>query len=363
MFELGPRPPDLDGLLAGSSSSPVSVSFSLTRPRALVLPLLLPSSPPCDTLCAMSRRSAHLDFSIRGDELEQQRVQLEHNLQHTDLSLHLSSTPDEHSDVEYPRHASVPSPPFSAFASFDHHSGEDYDPHEQSRFHAWSYHTDDGIQPYAAESLSTAAHHASALTISAGLGGGRGARRDLSLSGAEYDPERPLQGIMAGIAGRVKGFDANSTKSRQIVSSFTTSLHPNRVHSINFTDSKRRRLRSPRRRQYCRARPCPPIRARITPRNTLYPFHILLVQLRRHRTHLSSTATRLTATSCGRSQSLNLFAKAASKCTRVRVAPCSQRYHPEFHSGSLSCRPTSSLIHPTATAPDEPIPFLCPTQR
>ncbi|RPD54654.1 hypothetical protein L226DRAFT_90071 [Lentinus tigrinus ALCF2SS1-7] len=167
----------------------------------------------------MSRRAAQLDFSIRGDEQEHQRVLLEHNLQHTDLSLHLSSTPDEYSDVEYPRHASVPSPPFSAFASFDHRSGDDFDPHEQSRFQAWSYHTDDGAQPYAAESLSTAAHHASALTFSAGLGGGRAPRRDLSLSGAEYDPDRPLQGIMAGIAGRVRGFDANSTKSRQITAS------------------------------------------------------------------------------------------------------------------------------------------------
>ncbi|KAI0714073.1 hypothetical protein C8T65DRAFT_806673 [Cerioporus squamosus] len=167
----------------------------------------------------MSRRAAQLDFSIRGDEQEHQRVLLEHNLQHTDLSLHLSSTPDEYSDVEYPRHASVPSPPFSAFASFDHRSGDDFDPHEQSRFHAWSYHTEDGVQPYAAESLSTAAHHASALTISAGLGGGRAPRRDLSLSGAEYDPDRPLHGIMAGIAGRVRGFDANSTRSRQITAS------------------------------------------------------------------------------------------------------------------------------------------------
>ncbi|KAI0755192.1 hypothetical protein C8Q80DRAFT_1248305 [Daedaleopsis nitida] len=164
----------------------------------------------------MSRRSAQLDFSIRGDEQEQQRMRLEYNLQHTDLSLHLSSTPDEYSDVEYPRHASVTSPPFSAFASFDHRSGDEYDPHEQSRFQAWSYHSEDGIPPSAGESLSTAAHHASALTISAGLGGGRGARRDISLSGAEYDPERPLQGIMAGIAGRFKSFDANSTKSRQI---------------------------------------------------------------------------------------------------------------------------------------------------
>ncbi|EJF61064.1 hypothetical protein DICSQDRAFT_106734 [Dichomitus squalens LYAD-421 SS1] len=39
------------------------------------------------------------------------------------------------------------------------------------------------------------------------------------MSGAEYDPERPLQGIMAGIAGRFNGFDANSTKSRQITAS------------------------------------------------------------------------------------------------------------------------------------------------
>ncbi|OJT13846.1 hypothetical protein TRAPUB_9616 [Trametes pubescens] len=170
----------------------------------------------------MSRRAAALDFSIRYDELEQQRVQLEHNLQHTDLSLHLSSSPDDYSDVEYPRHNSAPSPPYSAFASFDHRSGDDFDPHEQSRFQAWSYHTADaeeGVHTYAAESLSTAAHHASALTISAGLGGGRGGRRDISLSGAEYDPERPLHGIVAGIAGRLKGFDANSTKSRQITAS------------------------------------------------------------------------------------------------------------------------------------------------
>ncbi|CDO75300.1 hypothetical protein BN946_scf184654.g8 [Trametes cinnabarina] len=170
----------------------------------------------------MSRRAANLDLSIRYDELEQQRVQLENNLQHTDLSLHLSSSTNDCSDVEYPRHNSAHSPPYSAFASFDHRSGDEFDAHEQSRFQAWSYHTADaeeGVHTYAAETLSTAAHHASALTISAGLGGGRGGRRDLSLSGAEYDPERPLQGIVAGIAGRLKGFDANSTKSRQITTS------------------------------------------------------------------------------------------------------------------------------------------------
>lgn len=204
----------------------------------------------------MSRRAAQLDFSIRGDDQEHQRVLLEHNLQHTDLSLHLSSTPDEYSDVEYPRHASVPSPPFSAFASFDQRSGDDFDPHEQSRFHAWSYHTDDGAQPYAAQSLSTAAHHASALTISAGLGGGRATRRDLSLSGAEYDPDRPLQGIMAGIAGRVRGFDANSTKSRQIVRRLFSLPFYQCLIWYNPVDRKCRRLRSPHRRRHRRIGPC-----------------------------------------------------------------------------------------------------------
>ncbi|KAI0917466.1 hypothetical protein AcW1_007340 [Taiwanofungus camphoratus] len=168
----------------------------------------------------MSRRSAILDFSIRGDELEQNRIQLEHNLQHTDLSLHLSSIPDDdYSDVEYPRHNSAPSP-FSAFASFEQRSGDHFDPSEHSQYHAWSYRTvddEDGVNPYAGETISTAAHHASALTLSAGLGG-RAARRDVSLSGAEYDPDRPLQGIMAGINGRFSELDIDSTKSRHITS-------------------------------------------------------------------------------------------------------------------------------------------------
>jgi len=68
--------------------------------------------------------------------------------------------------------------------------------------HAWSYRSgedDEEIHPFVGgETISTAAHHASALTLSAGLGG-RGERRDVSLSGAEYDPERPLQDLIAGI--------------------------------------------------------------------------------------------------------------------------------------------------------------------
>ncbi|KAI6147252.1 hypothetical protein BKA82DRAFT_27661 [Pisolithus tinctorius] len=152
----------------------------------------------------MSRKSSssHFDFSIPGDELEHRRIQLEHNLQITDLSFHLSSVPDEptgdNESVEYPRHYSAPSP-FPGFTSFEQHSRENLEYDGHSHLHPWSVHDDDdgGVNPYGAETMSTAAHHASAVTITAGLG--RNQRREPSISGAEYDPDRPLQDIMAGM--------------------------------------------------------------------------------------------------------------------------------------------------------------------
>ncbi|KAL4070019.1 hypothetical protein V8B97DRAFT_1967591 [Scleroderma yunnanense] len=148
----------------------------------------------------MAKKSAQLDFSIPGDELEYHRIQLEHNLQNTDLSFHLSSVPDEADgdieSVEYPRHHSAPSP-FPGFTSFEQHSRENFDYDGHSHLHPWSMHDDDGVNPYSAETMSTVAHHASAVTITAGLG--RNQRREPNLSGAEYDPDRPLQDIMAGM--------------------------------------------------------------------------------------------------------------------------------------------------------------------
>ncbi|EKM49207.1 uncharacterized protein PHACADRAFT_179304 [Phanerochaete carnosa HHB-10118-sp] len=166
----------------------------------------------------MSVRSGSLEFSIRGDELEQNRIQLEQNLQHTDLSLHLSSTPSD-SDVEYPRRNPGPGP-FGGFASFDHMSRDQFDPEEESQYHPWSYRTGDdenGVSPYGNRTISTAAHHASALTLSAGLAG-RGTRRDVSISGAEYDPDRPLTGIIAGFNANFSALDPNSTRSRHLAS-------------------------------------------------------------------------------------------------------------------------------------------------
>ena len=68
----------------------------------------------------MSVRGSTFDFSIAGDALEQHRILLEKNLQHTaDISLHLSSTQDD-SEVEQPRHISDPcSRLYSGKASFD----------------------------------------------------------------------------------------------------------------------------------------------------------------------------------------------------------------------------------------------------
>ena len=162
----------------------------------------------------MGRAPPKFDISIAGDEQEQSRIQLEKNLLHTDLSLHLSSTHDDLS-VENPRHHSSVSAPFSAFNSIDP-SRDALDMDEGiSQLHAWSYRTgedDEGVRPFVGgETLSTAAHHASALTLSAGLAG-RGERRDISFSGAEYDPDRPLQDLIAGIGSQFSLLGADPSR-------------------------------------------------------------------------------------------------------------------------------------------------------
>jgi hypothetical protein len=162
-----------------------------------------------------------LDIGIPGDELEQHRIELEHNLQHTDLSLHLSSVPDEgdpeNSSVECPRHNSGPSL-FPDFASLEYHSG-DYS-HMHHNLHALSYHTvdddNDGLNPYAAETMSTAAHHASALTLSAGLAG-RVTSRDISVSRGGYDSDMPLHPTM-GADAHPSVIESRTKRSRSSVS-------------------------------------------------------------------------------------------------------------------------------------------------
>ncbi|KAJ7288548.1 hypothetical protein C8J57DRAFT_1166320, partial [Mycena rebaudengoi] len=151
---------------------------------------------------------------IHGDRLEHDRMQLEHNLR-TEFSYPLPSPADDDDTLEYPRHNSNPAA-FPDFASFDQRSRDNFDP-DISHIHAWSYRTGDdeeGISPYGGETLSTAAHHASALTLSAGLGGRGGHRREISLSGAEYDPDRQLHDMIAAVDPKLSMFDMDPEKSR-----------------------------------------------------------------------------------------------------------------------------------------------------
>ena len=66
--------------------------------------------------------------------------------------------------------------------------------------------------------MSTIAHHASHLTLTAGLGGGRGARRDVNMSGAEYDPDRPVNAMVASIASNARRYtETEPLKSKRQV--------------------------------------------------------------------------------------------------------------------------------------------------
>ncbi|KAH9983954.1 hypothetical protein BJV77DRAFT_966474 [Russula vinacea] len=77
--------------------------------------------------------------------------------------------------VENPQHQSSVSAPFSAFDSIDPSRDALEMDEGLSQPHTWSYRTgedDEGVHPFVGgETLSTAAHHASALTLSASLGG------------------------------------------------------------------------------------------------------------------------------------------------------------------------------------------------
>ena len=70
----------------------------------------------------------------------------------------------------------------------------------------------EGVHPFVGgKMLSTAAHHASALTLSPGLAG-RGERCDVSFSGAEYDPDRPLQDLIASIGSQFSLLGADPSR-------------------------------------------------------------------------------------------------------------------------------------------------------
>jgi hypothetical protein len=236
---------------------------------------------------AASNHSSVLDVSIQGDELESHRVALENHLHNTELSLRLSSTSDsemedlhqqvhrnphthnqqsrayhdsseeeegEHaSSIEYPRHNSNPNN-LHEFVSFDR-SSRDHgmgDLSHHSSLHPYSFSPEDdddgrlhGIDPFPTpgfpsmsmgsglgrghgaegQTISTAGHHASALTLSPGLGGRYWAtrNREPSLSNAEYDPERPLKDMLDHVGmgmDKLSVFDIEPSRSQYPVRFF-----------------------------------------------------------------------------------------------------------------------------------------------
>ncbi|KAF5340634.1 hypothetical protein D9611_007389 [Ephemerocybe angulata] len=182
---------------------------------------------------------------IARDELEQGRRQLENRLKSTaSIPAPPLASDDEdvyhyhsqNSSVEMGRHGSEPMG-YPDFPSFAHRSREHFAEEDSHMQMGWSYRTgddDDGVSPYGGETMSTAAHHASAVTLTAGLGGGRGARRDVSMSGAEYDPDRPLNQIMAGV-GRMSMFD-DPSRSKHTATNNNITFEPLVVDSTAELD-------------------------------------------------------------------------------------------------------------------------------
>jgi hypothetical protein len=168
-------------------------------------------------MSSFSHSHRSLDFVIPGDQLEYDRRKLEHNLKNYDPDFSPVSSDrylsDSHS-IEQPRRSYAPAP--NEFASFEHPSFDHFGPEDRSRVHAWSYRSDDeGIVPYGGQTVSTAGHHASALTFSAGLGRA-GARRDVSISGAEFDPERPLSEMIANVRDKFSFLETSKSKSKLV---------------------------------------------------------------------------------------------------------------------------------------------------
>lgn len=143
---------------------------------------------------------------IREDHLELSRQALESTMQHhaEQIPVFVSSSyaPSADSSMEIGRHRAVHSPGFE-FSILNEEGDESLDLQ-------WSYRSEVAGGGYSYGGHSTAAHHASALTFSAGLAHARGL--DPSESGAEYDPDRPLGDMIDDIDSRFSLLDIEQHK-------------------------------------------------------------------------------------------------------------------------------------------------------
>ncbi|GJJ15770.1 hypothetical protein Clacol_010048 [Clathrus columnatus] len=169
-----------------------------------------------------------MPLRIAGDELEQDRIRLERDIANTVPSPpsmspgSLREGEDDVSSVDLPRHNSNPR---HSFQPFDHSS------HFDSDF--YSRHGDEdsiAIDPELGLTMSTAAHHASALTLSAGL---HGRNYTPVKTRQEFDPQRPLQPMLKTAEG-MSMFDSTVHSKTQSIKS---NKHDQRTFDPIIVDS------------------------------------------------------------------------------------------------------------------------------
>ncbi|KAG8693838.1 hypothetical protein FRC11_002629, partial [Ceratobasidium sp. 423] len=159
------------------------------------------------------RHGAPVEPAIGFDRQEEDRIRLEQEI--GGLSLDLEHSGSTSLSLEYGRHG-APSPRFEGVASFARYDSDlersrDASARRSARYQSFRT-ADDSYD--GGQTQSTAAHHASGVTVGAGLGYGTGARPvSRAGSGAEYDPDRELSGMLKR-RGRISLLDDTNTTAR-----------------------------------------------------------------------------------------------------------------------------------------------------
>ncbi|EUC54031.1 Cep57 Cep57-MT-bd: centrosome microtubule-binding domain protein [Rhizoctonia solani AG-3 Rhs1AP] len=159
------------------------------------------------------RHGAPVEPPIGYDRQEEDRIRLEQEI--GGLSLDLEHSESMSLSLEYGRHG-APSPRFEGVASFarydsDLEKSRDASARRTNRYQSFRT-LDDSYD--GGQTQSTAAHHASGVTVGAGLGYGNGARpASRTGSGAEYDPDRELSSMLKR-RGRISLLDDTNTTVR-----------------------------------------------------------------------------------------------------------------------------------------------------
>lgn len=165
---------------------------------------------------------AEYSDEISGDMQERQRILLEQEIMRDIAEGSILDSVSNHSheySVEHPRRDPHSPGAFDEFRSFAAHSAdvsrhEEYAPFPDHRLVEMSYSfrpNDDSAA--VGETMSTAQHHASAVTLGAGLGGFRRSPGRSGLGG-EFDPDREVNALLDG-RGDISYFDDTQQSARR----------------------------------------------------------------------------------------------------------------------------------------------------